>query len=163
MSPAWRKTTLLVHILAAGAWIGIDVIVAVLVLTGRYAGSVTTRSLAYQALATFVVWPMLTSGLVSLATGIILGLGTKWGLVRYWWVAVKLVLNLVLCTLIVLVLQPGMGEVGDYGRELLTGRPAADRVSTLFFPPAVSLTTLTVATALAVFKPWGRTRKVVLS
>jgi hypothetical protein len=163
MSPTWRKTTLLVHIIAAGAWIGIDVIVAVLVLTGRYADSVATRSLAYQALATFVVWPMLLSGLISLATGIVLGLGTKWGLVRYWWVAVKLVLNLVLCTLIVLVLQPGLGDVGDYGRELLTGSPTVDRVSTLFFPPAVSLTTLTVATALAVFKPWGRTNKGVRS
>jgi hypothetical protein len=56
-----------------------------------------------------------------------------------------------------------MSEVGDYGRELLTGSPAVDRMSSLFFPPAVSLTTLTVARALAVFKPWGRTRKVVRS
>jgi len=159
MSPTLRKTTLLLHIVAAGAWIGIDVVVAVLVVTGRYADSIATRSLAYQALATFVVWPMLLSGLVSLATGIVLGLGTKWGLVRYWWVAVKLVLNLVLCTLIVLVLQPGMGEVGHFGRQLLTGSPAPDRVSTLFFPPAVSLTTLTLACALAVFKPWGRVKK----
>ena len=29
---------------------------------------------------------------------------------------------------------------------------------TLFFPPAVSLTALTVATVLAVAKPWGRIR-----
>jgi hypothetical protein len=154
-----RKTTLLIHIVAAGAWIGIDVIVAVLVLTGRYADSVATRSLAYQALAAFVVWPMLLSGLVSLATGVILGLSTKWGLLRYWWVAVKLVLNLVLCTLIVVVLQPGMSDVGDYGRDLMSGNPPSDRVSTLFFPPAVSLTTLTLASALAVFKPWGRIKR----
>jgi hypothetical protein len=154
-----RKTVLILHILAAGVWIGVDVIVAVLVVTGRYAGSVTTRSLAYQALATFVVWPMLLSALVSLATGLLLGLGTKWGLVRYWWVAVKLVLNLVLCTLIVLVLQPGMPDVGAYGRDLLTGIPDSDRVAQLFYPPAVSLTTLTLASALAVFKPWGRIKR----
>jgi hypothetical protein len=56
------------------------------------------RSLAYRALAAFVVWPMLAAGLACLATGLVLGAGTKWGLVRYWWVAVKLVLNLVLCS-----------------------------------------------------------------
>ena len=158
LSRGWRNATLVVHIVAAGAWIGIDVIVAVLVLTGRFSNNVAVRSLAYQALATFVVWPMLTAGLVSLATGPILGLGTTWGLLRYWWVAVKLALNLVLCTLIVLVLRPGMDEVAGYGRDLLTGTPDPGSVSSLFFPPAVSLTTLTLATVLAVFKPWGRIR-----
>jgi hypothetical protein len=95
---------------------------------------------------------------VSLVTGLLLGMGTTWGLLRYWWVAVKLALNLVLCTLIVLVLRPGMDEVAAYGQDLLTGSPDPGTVSTLFFPPAVSLTTLTVATTLAVFKPWGRIR-----
>lgn len=154
----WRKTTLVVHILSAAAWIGIDVIVAVLVLTGWFSDDVAVRSLAYQSLATFVVWPMLVSALLSLGTGVLLGLGTKWGLLRYWWVTVKLVLNLVLCSLIVLVLQPGMGEVGTYGQDLVTGSPDPATVSMLFFPPAVSLTALVVATVLAVFKPWGRTR-----
>jgi hypothetical protein len=118
------------------------------------------RSLAYRALATFVVWPMLVSGLVCLATGLILGLITRWGLLRYWWVVVKLVLNLVLCTLILVVLQPGMSQIDAYGRELLTGNPDPAGVSTLFFPPAVSLSTLTLATILAVVKPWGRIRRV---
>ena len=149
----------MLHIVSAGAWLGIDVIVGVLVLTGWFAGSPGTRSLAYQALAEFVVWPMLTAGLVCLATGLILGLGTKWGLLRYWWVAVKLALNLVLCTLIVVVLQPGMDAVAEYGRDLLTGPDDDSRVSTLFFPPAVSLTTLTLATTLAVVKPWGRIKR----
>ncbi|MDV3222352.1 hypothetical protein [Intrasporangium sp.] len=153
----WRKAVLVTHVVSAGAWIGIDVIVAVLVLVGWFGGDVQVRSLAYRALATFVVWPMLASGLLALVSGVVLGLGTKWGLVRYWWVAVKLALNLVLCTLILVVLEPGMGAVGTYGQELLDGAPDPAAVSTLFFPPAVSLTTLTLATVLAVFKPWGRT------
>jgi hypothetical protein len=158
LSRGWHKATLVAHIVSAGAWIGVDVMVAVLVLTGRFGHDLALRGLAYQALATFVVWPMLASGLVCLATGVILGLATTWGLLRYWWVAVKLALNLVLCTLIVLVLQPGMDEVAGYGRDLLGGSPDPAAVSTLFFPPAVSLTALTLATVLAVFKPWGRIR-----
>ncbi|HWL99613.1 MAG TPA: hypothetical protein VNP20_19890 [Nocardioidaceae bacterium] len=156
LSRTWRRATLVVHIVSAGAWIGIDVIVAVLVLAGWFAGDVAVRSLAYQALATFVVWPMLASGLVCLVSGLVLGIGSKWGLLRYWWVAVKLALNLVLCTLIVVALQPGMDELGAYGHDLLTGSPDPAAVSSLFFPPAVSLTTLALATVLAVYKPWGR-------
>ena len=155
----WRKAALIVHIVSAGAWIGIDVMVAVLVLTGRFGTSDEVRGLAYQALATFVVWPMLASALICLVTGVILGLGTRWGLVRYWWVAVKLVLNLVLCTLIVVALQPGMDEVNEYGRTLADGAPEPAAVTNLFFPPAVSLTALTFATVLAVAKPWGRLRR----
>lgn len=154
------KTALVAHVVSAGAWIGIDVIVAVLVLAGWFADDVQVRSIAYQALAGFVVWPMLASGLVCLATGVLLGLGTRYGLTRYWWVLVKLVLNVVLCALILVALQPGMDEVAEYGRDLTTGTPPDPAaVSTLFFPPAVSLSTLTFATVLAVFKPWGRTRR----
>jgi hypothetical protein len=158
MGRRWRKTIVVAHIVSAGAWIGIDVIVAVLVLTGRFGSDVEVRSLAYRALAAFVVWPMLVSGLVCLATGVLLALGTKYGLLRYWWVAVKLVLNLALCTLILVALRPGMDEVAGYGRELLTGNPDPARMTSLFFPPAVSLTTLTLATVLGVVKPWGRIR-----
>lgn len=156
MGRGWRRAILVCHVVSSGAWIGIDVIVAVLVVTGWFAGDLELRSLAYRALATFVVWPMLVSGLLCLATGLLLGLGTKWGLTRYWWVFVKLVLNLALCTLIVAVLQPGMADVAAYGEELLTDTPSTDRIARLFFPPAVSLSCLTLATMLAVVKPWGR-------
>jgi hypothetical protein len=59
-------------------------LVAVLVSTGWFADDVELRSLAYRALAAFVVWPMLVSGLVCLGAGLLLGLGTRWGLIRYW-------------------------------------------------------------------------------
>ena len=37
-----------------------------------------------------------------------------------------------------------------------TGTPPSKGVARLFFPPAVSLTCLSLAVVLAVFKPWGR-------
>lgn len=160
LSRVSRRVLLVAHIASAGTWIGIDVVVAVLVLTGRFSGDDQLRSLAYRALAAFVVWPTLVSGLLCLATGVILALGTKWGLLRYWWVAAKLALNVVLCTLIIVALQPAMPEVDAYGRELLTGMPDPARMTDMFYPPAVSLTALTLATILAVFKPWGRIGQV---
>ncbi|MFU8876236.1 hypothetical protein [Micromonospora sp. SL4-19] len=159
MNRRWRQALLVVHILSSAAWIGVDVIVAVLIGTGWFAGDTDLRSLAYRALANFVVWPMLASGLLCLVTGLVLGLGTRWGLLRYWWVTVKFVLNVALCTLIVTVLQPGMPDVETYGEELLTGMAADDGIWRLFFPPAVSLTCLALATVLAIVKPWGQTRR----
>ncbi len=148
-----RKFWLTLHLLSAGTWIGVDVIVAVLVAVGAFRPA--DRGLAYQALGTFVVWPMLTSGLICLVTGLVLGWTTKWGLLRYWWVAVKLALNVVLCTLILVALQPGMPEVRAYGE----GRLATLDTANLAFPPIVSLTALSFATVLAVYKPWGRIRR----
>lgn len=159
MGTALRRATLVVHIVSAGAWIGIDVIVSVLVVTGWFSADPAIQGLAYQALGTFAVGPMLVSGLVCLTSGILLGLGTRYGLLRYWWVVVKLGMNIILCVLIVFALRPGMADVVEYGRLLAAGAVSPIDVSTLFFPPAVSLTALTVATVLGVFKPWGRTRK----
>lgn len=158
LRPTSRKAVVVVHIISAGAWIGIDVIVGVLVIAGWFTADPVIRGLAYQALGTFAVGPMLVSGLVCLGSGVLLGLGTRFGLVRYWWVVLKLVMNIVLCVLIVLALRPGMAEVVEHGRILAAGGQSPIDVSTLFFPPAVSLTALTVATILGVFKPWGRIR-----
>ena len=155
-----RQTVLIVHIVSAGAWIGIDVIVAVLVLAGWFGDDAGTRGVAYQALSKFVVLPMLTAGLTCLVTGLLLGMATKWGLVRYRWVLVKLVLNVVLCSLILVALQPGMAEIGEYGAALAAGGNPDDAVvSQSLYPPAVSLTALSLATVLAVMKPWGKTRR----
>jgi hypothetical protein len=150
---------LVVHILAAAAWIGVDVVVAVLVVAGRVSDQPASQGVAYLALGRFVVGPMLTAGLLCLVSGIVLGLGSKWGLVRYWWVAVKLVLNVALCTLIIMLLRPGMADVSAHGQALIDGTPATGNVSDLFFPPAVSLTALAIATTLSVYKPWGRARR----
>ncbi|WP_198012506.1 hypothetical protein [Promicromonospora sukumoe] len=159
LPPRARKAVLTLHIVSGGAWIGIDVLVAVLAGIGLGGGSDAVRGLALRALAQFVVTPMLVAALVCLATGLLLGLATKWGLLRYWWVAVKLVMNLVLCTLILVALRPGMADVGAAGGAIEAGQVPATDISFLVYPPTVSLTALAVATVLSVYKPWGRVRR----
>jgi hypothetical protein len=70
LSRRGRRVLLVLHLVSGGAWIGVDVMVAVLVATGWFADDVELRGLAYRALASFVVWPMLVCGLVCLATGL---------------------------------------------------------------------------------------------
>ena len=154
-----RKGILVVHIVSAGVWIGIDVVMGVVIFTALLADDGNTKALCYRALELFAVWPLLTTGLVCLASGIVLGLGTKYGLVRYWWVAIKLALNIVLTTLVLVALRPGVIEAAEQGRRFAAGEPASLAVGDLIFPPIVSPTFLLIAFVLAVFKPWGRIRK----
>jgi hypothetical protein len=153
-----RKGFLVAHIASAGAWLGIDVVMGVLVFTALF-GDEETRALCYRALELFAVWPLLTAGLVCLASGVVLGLGTKYGLVRYWWVAIKLVLNIVLTALVPIALRPEVSKAAEQGWRFAAGEPASLVVGNLIFPPIVSPTALLLAAVLAVFKPWGRIRK----
>ncbi len=154
-----RKGLLVIHIVAAGAWIGIDVVIGVLVFTALLADDDNTKALCYRALELFAVWPLLTTGLVCLTSGVVLGLGTKWGLIRYWWVAIKLALNVLLTALIPVALRPEVIEKAEQGRRFMAGEAASLAVGDLIFPPIVSPTLLLVAFVLAVFKPWGLIRK----
>ncbi len=154
-----RKAVLTVHIAAAGIWLGLDIVMAVLVFTALGTGSEATRATALQALELVTVGPMIVAGVVCLFSGILLGLGTKWGLVRYRWVAIKLVINVVLVVLVLVLLRPGVHEVAEAGRELAAGRADTAEPGDMVFPPIVSTLALSIATTLAVFKPGGRLRR----
>jgi hypothetical protein len=131
-----RRTVLVTHIAAGGAWLGVDVTRAVLIGTAVLDDDPTTRASALLVLQRVTVWPVLVCGLVCLASGIVLGLGSRWGVLRDWWVAAKLALNLLLTALVPVALLP---EVTD-----------------LALPPVVSPVLLLTAITLSVVKPWGR-------
>jgi hypothetical protein len=154
-----RKGVLLVHIASAGAWIGIDVVMAVLVFTALRNDDDRTKALAFRALELVAVGPLLATGLVCLLTGILLGLSSKYGLVRYWWVVTKLALNLLLTALVLIALAPEVADAAERARQFDAGVPAPLGIGDLIFPPIVSPTALLVAFVLAVFKPWGRIRR----
>ena len=158
LRPRTRKSILVVHIASAGAWIGIDVVMAVVIFTALL-GDDATRALCYQALELFAGWPLVVAGLVCLASGVVLGLGTAYGLVRYWWVVIKLVINIVFVALVPVALRPEVLEMAEQGRRFAAGLPATLAVGDLIYPPIVSPSGLLVATILAVFKPWGLIRK----
>jgi hypothetical protein len=61
-----RKGVLLVHIASAGAWIGIDVVMAVLVFTALRSHDDRTKALSFRALELVAVGPLLATCLVCL-------------------------------------------------------------------------------------------------
>ena len=130
-----RRAVLTVHIVSAGAWIGIDVVLGVLVFTAMATDTARIEALCYQALELFAVWPLFAAGLICLASGIVLGLGSNYGLITYWWVAVKLALNLLLPALVLLALRPASARSSDVrrgpgGRSTHRRRPRPTRLPT---------------------------------
>jgi uncharacterized membrane protein len=150
---------LIVHIVSAGSWFGIDVAMAVVIATVMVTEDPLIAASGLRMLEIITVWPLLSAGLVCLLSGIVLGLGSKWGVVRYWWVTVKLVLNLVLSALVLVALRPEVSHLADQARMALRGEPVSFDLSNLFYPPTVSPTLLLVAFTLSVVKPWGRIRR----
>ena len=140
-----RKGVLVVHIVSAGAWIGINVVMGVLVFTAllaerrQHQGAVLPGAGAVRRLAAHC------SGLVCLAERRRPGLGHHVGPVRYWWVAIKLVLNIVLVALVPVALRPEVVEMAEQGRRFVAGEAASLAVGDLIFPPIVSPSALLVA------------------
>jgi hypothetical protein len=90
---------------------------------------------------TYLVWVI----------GVVNAVGTPWGLLRWWWVAVKLVIVTVMLFLVTFLLYPGLVHAG----ELKDALPRRDQIN-LVVAPSVSSTLLIVATVLSTYKPWGR-------
>lgn len=154
-----RRAVLVAHLVAAGTWIGIDVVIGLLVFTAATTGDPSTEALSHRALELVAIWPLLGAGLATLATGVVLGLGTSYGLVRHWWVASKLALNLVLVAAVAFALRPSVLDAAAYGEALSRGAAGAAPLDDLIPPPIVSMAALVAAVVLSVFKPWGRTRR----
>lgn len=162
--PTWlgrraRKATLVLHIASAGVWLGLDAVMATLVVTSVATSDSRTRAVTYRALEFVTVWPMTVAGLTCLLSGVVLGLGTPYGLLRYWWVAAKLAINIALSTLVLFALRPSITEFTERGNALLDGNEVPSTLGDLAFPPIVSTTALLAAIALSVFKPWGKLRR----
>ena len=92
LSPRIRRSVLTLHIVASVGLLG-DV-AAVLAVNLRAAATADPAfaTAAYDLLGMFSLVFGIPLSLVSLATGVILGLGTKWGVLRHVWVAAKLAL-----------------------------------------------------------------------
>lgn len=83
---------------------------------------------------------------------------TPWGLLKYWWVAIKLAITTALTAAVLFVLAPKLGVAADTVSgpvpRLLTN---AERLP-LVLAPAVASTLAVVNVVLAVFKPRWRLR-----
>lgn len=145
---------LLIHVVTAISWIGIDIVMGVLIFTAALTDDGYLRMIGFGALGRVIFWPLITVAVLSLASGLVLGWASRYGVLRYAWVLIKLVITVVLALLVIVLLRPTLVAAELAGRAMATGGdvPAINQTQ-LRFPPIVSGTALLVASWLAVFKP----------
>lgn len=160
LAPRLRKSVLWLHIVSGVVWMGLDVGLYLLLMTGLTTDDGALAAACYRAVAVIVPVAVPVLSLSMLATGLLLGWGTTWGLLRYWWVFVKLVMGIVLTVLVFIALVPGVNDLVEPDPTVGAGavRDTIGEATTgLLFPPIVSFTMLGIAAVLSIFKPWGRT------
>jgi hypothetical protein len=144
-----RRTVLTAHVVSGVGLLGS--VAAVLAINVRAATTADAdlAAASYDLLAMFTVLFGIPLSMTALATGVLLGLASKWGVVKTGWVAIKLVLLLGVILVGALVLGPGTDAMrnGDGGAE-----------ARLIAGSAYDVVALLAATGLSVFKPRRRRR-----
>ena len=124
-------------------------------LTSQDERTVRAAYLAMELIAQFVIVPL---SFASLVTGLIQSCYTRWGLLRYYWVLVKLLLTL-FATAVLLVKMELIGYAARLVEE--TTLPAVELRAAgvqLVVHSAGGLLVLLMAAVLSVYKPPGLTR-----
>jgi hypothetical protein len=102
LSPRLRKAALAGHLAASIGWIGAVAAYLALDITAATGADGAMLRAAYLGMGLIAGSVIVPLALASLVTGLIVSLGTKWGLVRHWWVLVSLALT-VFATVVLLV------------------------------------------------------------
>jgi hypothetical protein len=111
MTPGFRKFALTAHVTSSVGWLGTVasfLALAIAALTSRDEETVRGFYVAMELTGWYVIVPFC---LASLVTGLVLALGTPWGLFRYYWVLIKFLITVV-SALILFGFTQTLGSLG---------------------------------------------------
>ena len=154
MSPALRKLALSVHLTCSVGWIGTVVAyvaLGVAATTSGDGGTVRAAWIAMELIGWYVILPL---AVASLVTGLVMALGTRWGLFRHYWVLFSLVLTTVAVVVLVLHL-PAVSAMAEVARD--ADGATLDGLGGDLLHSGVGLAVLLVVQVLNVYKPRGVT------
>ncbi|MBE1535941.1 DUF2269 family protein [Actinomadura algeriensis] len=152
--PRVRKTLLLVHVVASVALVGSVWGLVLLNLTATLTTDAALVEPAYRLMTVLAFGGGIPLSFISLASGIALGIGSKWGVLRHWWVLAKLLLLIATIVFGAVLGQPEAMAEAASGGDLPTAARRWREVAVV----AAQLAMLLTATGLSVFKPRGRVR-----
>ena len=149
LSPRTRRALLTLHIVAGVGLLGDCAGFLAIALRGATTGDAALANSSWELLQMFSFAFGVPLSFASLLTGISLGLGSNWGVLRYPWVTTKLLAILSVIVVGAAVLGPGVEALrdGDSGAQ-----------ARVIMGAAYDVVALTLATALSVYKP-GRRRR----
>lgn len=154
MKPGLRKFALTAHITTSVGWLGAAVGFLAHAIAGLTSQDVQLVRAAYLMMELTGWYVLVPLSLASLASGLIQSFGTKWGLIRHYWVFVKFSLT-VFATIIMLTFMRSFGNLAIEAAEptMSGGYGGASPV----VHAGLGILVLITAVALSVYKPWGKT------
>jgi hypothetical protein len=158
MTPGLRKIALTAHVTSSIGWFGAVagfLALAVAGLTSQDVQLVRAAYLAMELTTRFVIVPL---ALVSLLSGVVSSLGTKWGLFRYYWVLLKLLITIFATIVLLVHIQPIDLLAGVAAKTAVFSAVLQSRQLLMVVASGAALVVLIVLTALSVNKPRGMTR-----
>jgi len=157
MTPRLRKFALTAHVTFSVGWLGTVAgfqALAIAAVTSREPQIVRGSYLAMELTGWYVIVPFC---LASLVTGLVVSLGTPWGLFRHYWVLVKFLIT-VISALILFGFTQTLSSLGDLAADTTL---SMSELRNLKQSPVLhsggGLLAIFVAIVLAVYKPWGMT------
>jgi DMSO/TMAO reductase YedYZ heme-binding membrane subunit len=157
MTPRLRKSALAVHITLAVGWIGavagyiaLDVTAA----TSQDAQTLRAAYLAMELIAWYVIIPL---ALASLLSGLVMSLGTRWGLVRHYWVLISLLLT-VIATIVLLAETQTISYFANVAADPTASGDDLRALGSTLVHSVGGTVVLLVILVLNVYKPRGMTR-----
>ena len=156
MSPSLRKFALTTHVTSTLGWLGAIIgflALAIAALTSRDVQLVRGLYLAMQLTGWYVLVPLCVA---SLTTGLIMSLGTSWGLFRHYWVLVKFVIT-ILAAIILFMYTQTLDQLGALARDPALSIDELRNPSPVLHSGLAVLALLVNAT-LSIYKPKGMTK-----
>jgi hypothetical protein len=157
MAPRLRKFVLTVHITLSVGWIGaVAAYIALDVGTATSHDAQTLRAayLAMESIARHVIVPL---AVASLLTGLVVSLGTKWGLFRHYWVLISLLLTII-ATVVLLAETQTISYFADMAADPTTSSDDLRALGSTLVHSIGGTVVLLVILVLNVYKPQGMTR-----
>jgi hypothetical protein len=155
MTPALRRFAFTTHIISSLGWVGAVLAFLALAVIGFTSNDEVKVRGAYLLMAPAAWFVLVPLAHASLLSGIILSLGTTWGLFRHYWVVLKLGITAFATTILLIYMgtfRQMAGVAADPVQDLPVVRNASPIVHAI-----LALILLLAATVLGVYKPLGMT------
>lgn len=158
LTPRLRKLALTAHVASSVGWLGAVVGFLALAVAGVTSEDAQTVRAVYLAME-LTGWSVLVPlSVASLLTGLVQAVGSKWGLLRHYWVVAKLLIT-IFATIVLLLYTQTLGYLADLAETTSSsGDLSGLRSPSPVLHAGAALLLLLVATTLAVYKPQGVTR-----
>jgi hypothetical protein len=154
MTPSLRKLALTAHLTFSVGWIGSVIAYLALVIAAMTKQDAQTLRVAWMAMALIGEYVIVPLALASLLTGLVMSLGTPWGLFRHYWVLLSLVLTILATGVLLLHMQTVSAYAGIAAE---TPSAAAGGLGGELFHAGVGLLVLLAIQLMNVYKPRGLT------